>query len=72
MSTRPVPTAPESSGLAALPAAAENDITILLPKREPVAARTYGVRTGLGVPTDRPLVLHLHGGNFANGDLDDG
>ncbi|MGJ7486627.1 alpha/beta hydrolase [Variovorax sp. LT2P21] len=72
MSTRPVPPAIEPSRAAASPAAAENDITILLPKREPVAARTYGVRTGRGVPVDRPLVLHFHGGNFSNGDLDDG
>ena len=54
--------------------AVENDIVIELPGREPVKARTYGVRTGrvpAGTPA-RPLVLHFHGGNFACGDLDDG
>ncbi|MGJ7579208.1 alpha/beta hydrolase [Variovorax sp. RHLX14] len=54
--------------------AVENDIVIELPGREPVKARTYGVRTGrvpAGTPA-QPLVLHFHGGNFACGDLDDG
>jgi acetyl esterase len=72
-----------SSPKAALPATAapspdtlpgEHDIVIALPGREPVHARTYGVRAGrmpAGTPA-QPLVLHFHGGNFACGDLDDG
>ena len=66
MPNRPLPRAAE--------APAENDIVIALPGREPVAARTYGVRSGrvaAGAPVS-PLVLHFHGGNFACGDLDDG
>jgi len=49
--------------------AAECDITIELPKRGAVKARTYGERTGV---VGSPLVLHFHGGTFACGDLDDG
>jgi acetyl esterase/lipase len=73
MSTRSSPSATELPATAALQAV-ESDITIELPGREPVAARTYGVRSqrGAGAETDRPLVLHFHGGNFACGDLDDG
>jgi acetyl esterase/lipase len=48
---------------------AECDITIELPKRDAVKARTYGERSGVA---GSPLVLHFHGGTFACGELDDG
>ncbi len=48
---------------------AETDISIELPEREPVAARTYGKRSP-GVAS--PLVLHFHGGTFDCGSLDSG
>jgi acetyl esterase len=51
---------------------AESDISIALPGREPVTARTYGVHSQRRGETDRPLVLHFHGGNFVCGELDDG
>jgi acetyl esterase len=45
------------------------DITIALPGREPVQARTYGLKQR-GVTS--PLVLHFHGGTFTCGGLDSG
>ncbi len=78
MTTRPsslaaeVPT-PAAASPTALQAD-ERDIVIALAGRDPVLARTYGVRAGrvaAGTPA-QPLVLHFHGGNFACGDLDDG
>jgi len=74
MSTLSMPSATEQPATASTQAG-ESDITILLPKREPVSARTYGVQSGKGArggEAERPLVLHFHGGNFASGDLDDG
>ncbi|MDP9902915.1 alpha/beta hydrolase [Variovorax ginsengisoli] len=50
----------------------EKEITILLPGREPVRARSYGVRARQPVGSATPLVLHFHGGNFVCGDLEQG
>lgn len=55
----------------ALPAD-EKEITILLQGREPVLARSYGVRARQPAGSATPLVLHFHGGNFVCGDLDHG
>lgn len=68
---------PSSSRATELPVAAasqadENDIVIALAGREPVQARTYGVRARHPVGSVTPLVLHFHGGNFACGGLDNG
>ncbi len=52
-----------------MPTPAETDITIELPEREPVTARTYGQRKP---GTASPLVLHFHGGTFDCGSLDNG
>jgi acetyl esterase/lipase len=78
MTTLPSPHAADARTTAAAspaaPLAGERDIVITLAGRDPVMARSYGVRTGrvpAGTPA-RPLVLHFHGGNFACGDLDDG
>ncbi len=60
---------PVAEGSAAAVAVAEADITIELPNREPVKARTYGAKAK-GVVS--PLVLHFHGGTFVSGDLDSG
>ncbi|HSV57947.1 MAG TPA: alpha/beta hydrolase [Variovorax sp.] len=67
MSPRPSQSAAVQAPAAA-PGIAEQDISIELPKREPVLARTYGERVVGG----GPLVLHFHGGTFVCGDLDDG
>ncbi|RZL63432.1 MAG: alpha/beta hydrolase [Variovorax sp.] len=48
----------------------EADITIELPGREPVQARTYGQRVAGAQGT--PLVLHFHGGTFVCGGLENG
>ncbi|RYZ09047.1 MAG: alpha/beta hydrolase [Comamonadaceae bacterium] len=72
MSTRPSSISSSSADGSKSPVAGESDITIELTGREPVAARTYGVRSARGSQPGRPLVLHFHGGNFASGDLDDG
>ncbi|MEO5738095.1 MAG: alpha/beta hydrolase [Variovorax sp.] len=50
--------------------AVEADITIELPGRDPVQARTYGVRASGA--QGAPLVLHFHGGTFVCGSLDNG
>jgi acetyl esterase/lipase len=65
MSTTSTP----KTGTAAQAQIAETDITIELPGREPVAARTYGQRRPGQVA---PLVLHFHGGTFVCGTLDSG
>ncbi|MDB6001871.1 MAG: alpha/beta hydrolase [Rhizobacter sp.] len=66
MSSRPTSCSAES----ALPGQpVEADVTIALPNREPVHARTYGAKQA-GVIS--PLVLHFHGGTFVCGDLDNG
>ena len=67
MSPRPSQSAC-SEAPAAAPGVAEQDITIELPKRDPVQARTYGERLAGG----GPLVLHFHGGTFVCGSLDEG
>jgi len=66
-----------STSASALPAptallADEKEITILLPGREPVQARSYGVKARQPADSTTPLVLHFHGGNFLSGDLDCG
>lgn len=62
---------PSSSAAATGPEQAANgDITIELPNREPVAARIYGKRVTGAHGT--PLVLHFHGGTFVCGSLENG
>lgn len=56
--------------IAATDTVAEADITIELPGREAVQARTYGERIPGAQGT--PLVLHFHGGTFVCGNLDNG
>lgn len=46
----------------------QGDLTIALPDRAPVQARTYGQRA-TGAPA-APLVLHFHGGAFVCGGLE--
>ncbi len=60
---------PIVEGSAAAVVIAEADITIELPNREPVKARTYGAKAK-GIVS--PLVLHFHGGTFVSGDLENG
>ena len=50
--------------------AVEADITIELPGRDPVKARTYGVRASGA--QGAPLALHFHGGTFSCGSLENG
>jgi len=68
MSPRSPSTAEPNAPDQAAASVGEQDISIELPKREPVQARIYGQKVAGG----GPLVLHFHGGTFVCGDLDDG
>jgi acetyl esterase len=68
MSPRSPSTAEQNAPDQAAASVGEQNISIDLPKREPVQARIYGQKVAGG----GPLVLHFHGGTFVCGELDDG